>query len=139
MIVFDLLCGKSHVFEAWFGSSADYEDQVARSLIACPMCGDTGIGKAAMAPAVASHHKRGLATPDAASIHAAMLAAQRRMEANSDYVGSDFPAEARAIDAGRQPPRSIYGEASLAEAAALADEGIALTPLPFRPLIRSDA
>ena len=55
MIVFDLKCeGQGHVFEAWFGSSADYADQKERGLLACPLCGDTRIGKALMAPAVAA-------------------------------------------------------------------------------------
>ncbi|PXA90254.1 DUF1178 domain-containing protein, partial [Nostoc sp. 3335mG] len=35
MIVFDLKCGTGHVFEAWFGSSAAYEDQRSRGLLAC--------------------------------------------------------------------------------------------------------
>ena len=38
MIVFDLKCTHAHVFEAWFGSSADYEDQRARGLLTCPIC-----------------------------------------------------------------------------------------------------
>ena len=34
MIVFDLKCSnQGHVFEAWFGSSGDYEAQQARGLI----------------------------------------------------------------------------------------------------------
>ena len=34
MIVFDLKCGQSHIFEAWFDSSSDYEAQKARGLVA---------------------------------------------------------------------------------------------------------
>jgi hypothetical protein len=53
MIVFDLRCQYGgHVFEAWFGSSADYESQKQRGLLSCPLCGDTAIDKAVMAPAV---------------------------------------------------------------------------------------
>ena len=58
MIVFDLKCGGGHVFEAWFGSTADYESQRERSLIACPMCGDIAIDKAVMAPNVAAKGNR---------------------------------------------------------------------------------
>ncbi|MEO0412700.1 MAG: DUF1178 family protein [Pseudomonadota bacterium] len=50
MIAFDLKCDKHHVFEAWFGSSADYESQVSRGLIACPICDSTSVTKAIMAP-----------------------------------------------------------------------------------------
>ncbi|RYD96104.1 MAG: DUF1178 family protein, partial [Sphingomonadales bacterium] len=55
MIVFDLACKKAaHVFEIWFGSSADYEDQKARGLVTCPYCGSADIDKAVMAPNVAA-------------------------------------------------------------------------------------
>lgn len=145
MIVFDLRCAAAHVFEAWFGTSADYESQVARGLIACPFCGDTDIAKAVMAPAVGAKGNRGssiVATIET-DPHAALLAAQRRMEAESDYVGTAFAAEARALyaghDAGTEPPRTIYGETTAAEARSLINDGIPVLPLPFRPRIRSDA
>ncbi|OYU14458.1 MAG: hypothetical protein CFE37_10715 [Alphaproteobacteria bacterium PA4] len=135
MIVFDLRCGAAHVFEAWFGSSVDYETQRARRLIACPLCNDTDIDKAVMAPAVGAKGNRAVT----ADPRAELLAAQRRLEAQSDYVGSDFATTARALHDGDAPPRSIYGEATIAEARALADDGIPVLPLPFKPLIRSDA
>ena len=154
MIVFDLKCGQAHIFEAWFGSTPDYENQNARSLIACPACGDTSITKAAMAPAVAAKGNRATGRPvdampgptnEAAPRNkrddgfGELLAAQRRMEAASDYVGGDFAARARAMHEGSEPSSGIYGEATPAEAVALAEDGIAILPLPFRPLVRSDA
>ena len=51
MIIFDLKCApQGHVFEAWFGSSEDYEAQQARGLVACPICGAGEVAKAPMAP-----------------------------------------------------------------------------------------
>lgn len=154
MIVFDLRCRHAHVFEAWFGSSADYESQTARNLIACPACGDTAIGKAVMAPAVAAKGNRSTPRPAAlATGHPAepastppgddgfsqILAAQRRMEAACDYVGSNFARRARAIHDGTDPTVGIYGEATTAEAMALIEDGIPVLPLPFRPLACADA
>jgi hypothetical protein len=156
MIVFDLRCGSAHVFEAWFGSTADYDAQRTRGLIACPLCGDTGVGKAVMAPAVAAKGNRrddasgrravasqGEDSPKAARAGdpglATLLALQRAMEARSDYVGGNFATEARAMHEGSVPERSIYGEASASEVRALADDGVPLLPLPFTPLVRSDA
>jgi hypothetical protein len=49
---------------------------------------------------------------------------------NADDVGTRFPEEARRIHYGETETRAIYGEASLEEARALADEGIAVAPLP---------
>jgi hypothetical protein len=139
MIVFDLRCAVAHVFEAWFGSSDDYEDQRGRGLIACPLCGNTDVDKAVMAPAVGAKGNSAAGTSIAADSRAELLAAQRKLEAASDYVGSAFAVTARALHEGDEPPRSIYGEATIAEARDLADDGIPILPLPFRPLIRSDA
>jgi hypothetical protein len=153
MIVFDLRCGGAHVFEAWFGSTADYDAQRTRGLIACPLCGDTGVGKAVMAPAVAAKGNRRnddgngraaaanspLVTDEGDTGLATLLALQRAMEARSDYVGGNFATEARAMHDGSIPERSIYGEASASEVRALVDDGVPLLPLPFTPLVRSDA
>ncbi|MEM8800137.1 MAG: DUF1178 family protein [Pseudomonadota bacterium] len=55
MIVFDLKCGDGHVFEGWFRSSSDFEDQRERGLLVCPSCGKGEIIKAPMAPRIAKH------------------------------------------------------------------------------------
>lgn len=133
MIVFDLGCVGGHVFEAWFGSSDDYESQRIRGLIACPFCGDTEIAKAVMAPAIGAKGNRDTAPAER------LLHAQRAMEAQSDYVGSDFAVRARALHDAPEARRGIYGEATAREVAALHEDGIAIMPLPFRPLARSDA
>ena len=53
MIRYALACDGGHPFEAWFGSSSDYDDQAARGLVECPFCGSHGVAKQIMAPAVA--------------------------------------------------------------------------------------
>lgn len=50
MKVFDLHCGQGHIFEGWFGSEADYQDQQQRGLLQCPVCGDGAITKGLSAP-----------------------------------------------------------------------------------------
>jgi hypothetical protein len=140
MIVYDLVCDAAHRFEAWFGSGSDFDDQQQRGLLSCPICNSAGVAKAVMAPAVpAKSNQKGsaqsLANDDPTG---RLLKMQRAFEAGSDYVGNRFAAEARAIhEAGES--RSVYGEATAAEVKALRDDGIALLPLPFRPLARSDA
>lgn len=54
MIVFDLKCSQHHIFEGWFGSNQDFENQVERGLLSCPICGDIKVEKAVMAPLVGS-------------------------------------------------------------------------------------
>ena len=50
MKVFDLQCAGLHVFEGWFGSEADFADQMARRLVQCPVCGDGHVEKRLSAP-----------------------------------------------------------------------------------------
>lgn len=139
MIVFDLVYAANHRFEAWFGSGSDYDDQKARGLLECPYCGSRQIEKAVMAPAVpAKSNQKGERASLANDPAARLLAMQRELEARSDYVGSRFAEEARAIHE-RGEQRCVHGEASLDEVKALNDDGVPLLPLPFRPLARSDA
>ena len=42
MIVLDLHCSNEHRFEGWFGSAAAFEEQLARALVSCPVCGSRG-------------------------------------------------------------------------------------------------
>lgn len=138
MIVFDLVCDAAHRFEAWFGSSADYEDQQARGLVSCPMCGSTSVGKAVMAPAVpakSNQSRQSVANNDPAAL---LLKLQRAFEDNSTYVGNRFAEEARAIHRSSET-RSVHGEATPDEIKSLREDGVPLLPLPFRPRARSDA
>lgn len=139
MIVFDLRCANAHVFEAWFGSTTDYESQRERALIGCPVCGDTDIGKAVMAPAVSPKGNQRIEAPAAAhapeevkTMLAALAAVQAKVEESCDYVGDRFADEARAIHLGEVEARGIYGEATASEAEALREEGIEIALLPFR-------
>jgi hypothetical protein len=135
MIVFDLKCGVGHVFEAWFGSSRDYEDQRQRGLLSCPLCGDDEIGKAVMAPSVpAKGNSKNDSPPSPAAIKAALAAiaeAQRKALDGSTWVGRSFATKARAMHDGDIANTPIHGEASAAEARALIEDGVPVAPLPF--------
>ncbi len=141
MIVFDLRCGNGHVFEAWFGSSAAYEEQRAGGLVACPLCGSGEVDKAVMAPNVGAKGNQRAAAPvkpdeppTPAAVKAAlaaMAAAQARALEKSQWVGTAFADKARAMHVGDAPEAPIHGQASLAEAKALAEEGVPIAPLPF--------
>ena len=134
MIIFDLRCGaQGHVFEAWFGSSEDYEAQVARGLVSCPICGTGDVDKAPMAPRVGAKGNQSADIPPEAvkAALAGMAEAQKKMLETSEHVGDRFPDEARAIHLGETEARAIHGRASPADAASLRDEGVPIAPLPF--------
>lgn len=151
MIVFDLRCRRAHVFEAWFGSGAAFDEQQARGLLACPVCGDGEIVKAAMAPnvgtkgnardAVATKPKSATPPPGPAAMKAALQAlakAQARALDTSEWVGRAFAERARAMHAGETAATPIHGEATLAEARALTEEGVPIAALPL-PVVPPDA
>ena len=144
MIVFDLACQDAgHVFEIWFGSSTDYEDQKARGLVSCPYCGSADIGKAVMAPNVAAKgnsrsDSKPVSLPAAANVPpvaqfkemvAKLAEVQARMLENSDYVGTKFADEARSMHLGEQEARPIHGQTTPEEARALVEEGVPVAPL----------
>jgi hypothetical protein len=133
MIVFDLRCGAGHVFEAWFGSNADWEAQRASGQVACPLCGDAALEKAAMAPAVPAKTNQGRGGAPAelkAALHALATAQAKALE-NSTWVGQEFATRARAMHLGEEAHRTIHGQTTLADAKALVEEGVPVAPLPL--------
>lgn len=136
MIRYALRCEHDHGFEAWFGGSAAYDDQVARGLVECPVCGSHAVSKQIMAPAVAGTRKSALSA-DPARLQTLMMQAAREVrshvEANFDYVGDSFAREARDIHEGRAEKREIYGEATPAEVKKLKDDGVPCARLPPLP------
>lgn len=155
MIRYALACSKGHTFESWFQNSAAYDKQAKRGLVECPVCGDTKVEKALMAPTLAGTKKRARAsapmvtnepTPVAeAPAPVAMVSPEERefraklkelrdhLTKNADNVGRKFPEEARKMHYGETEHRSIYGEASPEEAKDLHEEGIDFHPLPVLP------
>jgi hypothetical protein len=133
MIIFDLKCGSGHVFEAWFGSSGDYEEQQARGLVQCPLCGSAEVGKAAMAPAV-GRKSNAAPAPDPGQVKqmlASLAAGQKKLLESSEFVGEQFADEARSIHLGESAARSIHGRATREQTLDLLEDGIPIAPLPF--------
>ncbi len=136
MIYFTLRCGRDHSFDSWFTSSQAFDALAQAGHLACPICGDGQVGKGLMAPAIASKANDEAPAPltqPQTDVEQAMAQMRQMIEANSDYVGMNFAAEARKIHLGEAPTRAIYGEAKADEARALLDDGIPVAPLPFMP------
>jgi hypothetical protein len=162
MISFDLCCSKGHGFEGWFASSGDYDSQKSAGLLTCPLCEDPSVQKMLSVPNIGRKGNQAASikqppateTPPAETSPAGrqlvntpvlpqamveivqkIAAAQTEMLENSQWVGRQFAETARAIHYGESDNRLIHGEASRAEAEALAEEGVAVAPLlvPFIP------
>ena len=142
MIVFELICAEEHRFEGWFGSAEAFEQQRDSGLLVCPVCSSAAVDKLPSA-----RIRRGAQPPareQAPSAPAAQAAAPRgstmtlasfidQVLQNTEDVGTRFAEEARKIHHDEAPRRGIRGTATREEAEALADEGIAVFPLPIPP------
>jgi hypothetical protein len=137
LIQYALHCSKGHQFDAWFKNAAAFDEQQARGIVSCAVCGDGAIEKAPMAPAVArsgdSRVSLSAGQPDPAQIQALLRAYRQKVIQEADYVGDRFAEEARKIHFEEVDARGIYGEASHDEVVALAEDGIAFMPLPELP------
>jgi hypothetical protein len=136
MKVLNLQCSRGHDFEGWFASEDDFQGQLARGLVECPMCGDTAVSKMLSAPrlnlgASAPESRQDVATVPGPELQAAWLKMVRHVMANTDDVGERFPEEARRIHYGEAQERGIRGQASREETEALLEEGIGVVPLPI--------
>jgi hypothetical protein len=158
MKVLNLRCSHQHLFEGWFGSEEDFQGQLARSLIECPLCGDKGIQKLPSAPRLnlgaypeaqaasgrAARSSQSSVPAAAAPVsfpaaampeglhpaeQAAFLTALRDRVKNTEDVGQRFAEEARRMHYGEAEARSIRGQTSAREAVELLEEGIAVLPL----------
>lgn len=140
MIRYTLTCDGGHRFDSWFQSAEAHDKLHAAGMIACAVCGSTAVEKALMAPAVQTPAPvpEGPLTQPAGVAEQMLADLRRRIEAESDYVGLSFAAEARAMHEGRAPERSIWGEARPDEARALIEDGIPVAPLPFIPKTRTN-
>ena len=144
MKVLDLKCAHRHVFEGWFASEDDFQSQLGRGLVSCPVCGDAAVEKQLSAPRLnlgalpAPQAPQPATAPVPQEMAAAMadpklqarwLKAMREVVARTEDVGEQFADVARQMHHGDLPERGIRGRTTPDEAAALLDEGIAVMPL----------
>jgi hypothetical protein len=140
MKVLDLKCSHEHRFEGWFASTDEFESQLSRKLVACPMCSTTDVSRMPSAPRLNLTSARGeampqpaqgrAASPEAGDMQARALQFMRELIDKTENVGERFAEEARRIHYEEAPARSIRGVTTLEDAHALLEEGIDVLPLP---------
>jgi hypothetical protein len=146
VIRYALICAAAHEFEAWFRDIATFDEQAQSGALNCPFCDSTHVQKRVMAPHVArgAQPQRDIAacvSENAPQSLPAPVEPHRQLRemindlrekvlATTEDVGARFPIEARKMQDGDAPRRAIRGKASLAEAKALIEEGVAVLPLP---------
>ncbi|MDI9331912.1 MAG: DUF1178 family protein [Alphaproteobacteria bacterium] len=145
MKVLDLHCEHQHEFEGWFGSEDNFQSQLSRQLVQCPVCASHVVTKRLSAPRLnlsGAREPAALSTPtDAppataeqvspAELQAAWLKMVRHIMAHTVDVGDQFAQEARKIHYGEAEQRQIRGQVSGEETREMLEEGIAVMPLPI--------
>ena len=136
MKVLNLQCSHAHAFEGWFASEEDFQGQLARGLVECPLCGDVQVAKMPSAPrlnlgAAEPARKQEVASAPNAQLQAAWMQLVKQVMANTEDVGERFAEEARKIHYGESEERGIRGQASREETRELLEEGIGVLPLPI--------
>lgn len=152
MKVLDLHCPQGHLFEGWFGSEDDFQGQLQRQLVLCPVCGHSDITKrlsaprinlgarpvpsavstetaSADTPAVPSSPMPPQAREQLQAMQAAWLQWSRKVAQQTEDVGEGFVNEARRMHYGETDERAIRGKASPEQAMELLEEGISVLPL----------
>jgi hypothetical protein len=142
MIRYALSCDLGHAFEGWFSDAADYDGQVDRGLLGCPLCGSPRVDKQIMAPRVAGTKAQAASVEPTPQMGEMMMQALGQVgqyvEETFDDVGDTFAREARAIHEGAAENRGIYGQATPTEVRALTEDGIRVAPLPPAPKAKSE-
>jgi len=135
MIRYNLKCEHNYSFDSWFQSAEAFEKLLDAGMVSCSVCGALGVEKALQTPQVRvarkNNDKVGILSAPASPAEQALAEMRKKVEENSENVGKNFAAEARAIHDGDAPERSIYGEAKIEDAKSLIEDGINVTPLPW--------
>ncbi|MFM1881200.1 MAG: hypothetical protein RLZZ344_1434 [Pseudomonadota bacterium] len=86
----------------------------------------------------ATKASNGALSPEQIALRNKIIAMAKSLAEKADYVGRDFPEEARRMHYQETPERAIVGEATPQEASALIDEGIDVVPLPLAVVPKKD-
>ncbi len=128
MIVFDLHCANADRFEAWFRSTADFEQQLAQDLVKCPVCGSSEVTKAPMAPGIPTRSNRSAGVD---GVIGQLASLQAKLLSGSRWVGDRFADTARAMHLGETESARVHGEATAEQARSLVEDGVPIAPLPL--------
>lgn len=139
MIRYNLTCENDHNFESWFRDSTSCDDQIKLKNVLCPECNTNLVTKALMSPRIpkkgSSNTQKNTVLSHGRSniLNNAIRKIREEIKKNSEYVGKEFPEEARKIHYNESEQRSIYGEASAKDIKELHEEGIDIIHIPNLP------
>ena len=132
MIKYNLACECGKNFESWFSSSAEFDSLCKKKLVKCIYCNSSSITKSVMAPNLASKsNKISKKTKIEKDVRKQLVNFRKYIEKNCEYVGNNFPQEARSIHYDKKSSQGIYGKATSEETSELLEEGIEVATIPW--------
>lgn len=155
MKVFDLRCSHGHIFEGWFVSEDEFQQQLAQGILTCPVCADTAIVKGLSAPrlnlrasalsasssettqadpvvgrpAVSAAAAADVSSDRLRALQAVWLQVSRELAQRTEDVGERFTEQALRMHRGEQEEKPIRGHATPEQAQELLSEGVPVLPL----------
>jgi hypothetical protein len=140
VIVYNLICERSHKFEGWFNSKDDFDSQLVAEQIHCPVCDSSTLTLLPSGPRVNTRRASAKDSTPAPAEGASQIVATAKSAAAGkllrwlaeqfENVGPDFAEEARSMHYGEKPHRNIRGQVAQGVAAELQEEGIEVVALP---------
>jgi len=133
VIIYDLKCEKKHTFEGWFKDLAAFEEQKAKKLITCPLCGSSDV---AMVPSSIAVMGRSRELKERKA-NLADVSPMKMLEMLNDFVaknfddvGERFAEVALKIHRGEENKRNIRGVTTDKEEETLREEGVEFMKIP---------
>jgi hypothetical protein len=137
VIVYNLICDRTHKFEGWFSSKDDFDHQLAARKVNCPVCASVALTRLPSGPRVSTGpaQEGNAASKSAGQAVATVNSAAagkflRALIEQFENVGAGFAEEARSMYYGEKPHRNIRGQVSPDVASELHEEGIEVVVLP---------
>lgn len=135
MVIYELTCSRGHRFEGWFDDLDDLNGQIAKKMLACPLCGDESL---CLCPPAVSVRKNAPAarpplTPEQKAADAFLRQWEefsRRLAREFDDVGTGFTDEALKMHYGVAPQRNIRGQSTAEQEDMLRREGVNVLRVP---------
>jgi len=133
MIKYNLTCKScKHSFDSWFNNSKDFERLKKTKFLNCINCNSKNLEKSIMSPNLTGTKKSIiLNSSNQKKIRKKILAYQKFIKKNCEYVGENFASEARTIHYENKKSKPIYGKANKNEIKELEEEGIETSTIPW--------
>ncbi|MBW2630740.1 MAG: DUF1178 family protein [Deltaproteobacteria bacterium] len=132
VIIYDLKCERSHIFEGWFNDRTAFEAQKEKKLVACPVCGSSNIEIVPSSITVMGKDAGRLNENNKKlSPVKALRMFNEYMDKTFEDVGGKFAEVALKIHIGEEDSRNIKGTVTKSEEDTLREEGVPFVKIPI--------